>query len=425
MKTFKHKLFIFVMVILLLPVIQQVLHFCKVAPLNGDYKKAEKPEISFANWFKSEYQIKEVNWQNEYFGFRNILVRLHNQVGYVIYKKPYANQVVFGKNGFLFAQNYIDAFTGKDFIGETAIGAKLQKIKLVTEILKRKNISMLCVLAPGKASFFHEFIEDKDASIKGRTNYSVYAKLLKDSNIPYIDFKQWFDTLKVKQTHFLFPKNGIHWSSYGAILAADSLIKKIGEMRNIDIPKLIIDRVVLKDELSETDNDVGRGMNLLVGPKTYPMPYAEYHFENDRNKTKPRVIVVADSYYWTLPTFEMREKSFNGVNFLYYNKELHPTGPEMIPMSKVNLKELILNTDMVVLLCTDGNLSGFDWNFSQNVFDLFNGEYIQRLKETKTRIQKDAAWFKLIQKKAIARKISTDSMLQIDAMFVIEEENKK
>ncbi len=370
----KYIFFMLIMLFLLLPGIQQLFTVYKIKELNGDFKKAEKPAFTVGGWLSNQYQKDEETWQNEQFGFRNSLVRIHNQIGFELYRKVYASDVLLGKEGYLFAQNYIDSYTGRDFSGDSTIREKIKLLKRVAEILQSNNISMICVLAPGKGSYFHEYIADADAQIEDTTNYEVFARLLRESGLDYIDFKYWFDQLKPHHPYALFPRDGIHWSSYGAVLAADSLIREIGTIRKIEIPKLIIDSVIMKEELSEVDNDVGRSLNLFLNRKTVAMPYARYHFESDSNKTKPRVMVVGDSYYWTLPTYDMRSQSFNGVNFLFYNKELHPMGPAMIPLDKVNLKELVLNSDIVILLCTEANLHDFDWHFSQDIIHAFKND---------------------------------------------------
>jgi hypothetical protein len=75
---------------------------------------------------------------------------------------------------------------------------------------------VLVILAPGKASYFPEFIPDEMATItKLNTNYEGYKAELKESTVPFIDAHQWFRNMKDTSRYPLFPKCGIHWSKYG------------------------------------------------------------------------------------------------------------------------------------------------------------------------------------------------------------------
>lgn len=424
MKSIKSILFFIILIFLFIPACEQTLNYFKIKKLNGSYQKTESPQFSFTQWVSGDFQKQMGQWQNENFGFRNLLVRLHNQIGFDFFKKSYANFVVVGKNNYLLDQSYIDAYTGRDFIGENSIKNKVKNFELFEHYLGEKNKKLVIVFAPGKASFYPEFILDKDLKNKSTTNHSIFLKHLAKTNINYVDFKTWFDTLKYTQTYTLFPKNGIHWSTYGAMLAADSLLKISSSILGYEISKPIIEKVEWKNDLADVDQDVGLGMNLLFGPKNDSMPYPKFSFSKTNETKKPKVLIVGDSYCWTLPLAEMKSNSFENLNFLYYNKELHPFGNAMIPIEKVNIMELLAQTDLVVLLSTDANLNEFDWNFTTNMISKFTSEKNEILKTTIINIKNDHNWFELIKQKAKDKQISIDSMLYLDAMYVLNLKNK-
>lgn len=404
---------------MLVPGCEQMFNFFEIKKLNGSFQSAEFPKVSVQDWLSGNFQHKMTAWQNENFGFRNILVRLRNQIGFSLYKKSYANCVVVGKNDFLLDQTYIDAYNGKDFVGENEIAKRVQNFELLAQKLKEKNKHLIIVLAPGKASYYHEYIPDKDLKVLSQTNHSTFLKELKNSNLHFIDFKSWFDTLKPIHPYTLFPKNGIHWSTYGALIAADSLTKKISDVLGYKIPNAIIENIEWKNELVEVDQDVGLGMNLLFGPKNDPMPYPKFEFKKIDNSKKPNVLMVGDSYCWTFPLGYLKHNCFESFNYAYYNQELHELGKNAVPMAEVDLNALLEKSDLVVLLSTDANLDEFDWHFSENVLESYTHQKAMLLEETKRNIRSDSNWFALIKQKAMDKKIPVDSMLMLDAMHVI------
>ena len=407
-----------------MPACEQAFNFFNVRKLNGSYPITERPKPTINGWFSGNFQKLLGQWQNEKFGFRNILVRLHNQVGFSFYNKPYANYVVISKNNYLLDQTYIDAYTGKDFIGELNIKNKVNNFELLQNYLVSQNKKLLLVFAPGKASFYNEYIPDKDLINKSTTNHKVFVEQLAKTNVNFIDFKTWFDKLKTTQPYTLFPKNGIHWSYYGAVLAADSLLKKTSNILGYEVAKPVIEKVEWRKNLFEVDQDVGLGMNLLFGPENDSMPYPVFSFSKVASAKKPKVLMVGDSYCWTFPLLEINKNAFEGLNFVYYNKELNVFDNDVIHLKKINTMEVLAQSDLVIILSTDANLNEFDWNFSSQVLNHLKIQKDAILKETMYNIKNDSNWFKLIQQKAKDKKISVDSMLYLDALYVLENMKK-
>jgi len=419
LKPSKVQLFFILLLLMLVPSCEQKLNLFEIKKLDGSFVSAELPKFSIDNWLSGSFQQKMTAWQNENFGFRNIFVRLRNQLGFLLYKKSYANCVVVGKDDYLLDQTYIDAYNGKDFVGESEIEKRIRNFELLAAHLKQENKHLIIALAPGKASFYHEYIPDKDLINIKKTNHSVFLEKLKTSNLNYIDFKSWFDTLKPKHLYNLFPKNGIHWSTYGAFIAADSLTKKISSVLGYKIPSPILEKIEWRENLFDVDQDVGLGMNLLFGPRNDVMPYPIYTFGKIEETRKPNVLMVGDSYCWTFPLGDLKDNCFQSFNYSYYNQELHELGKTAIPMANIDIKQLVEKSDLIILLSTDANLDEFDWHFTENFLEAHHHQKALLLEETKRNIRNDSNWFALIKQKAADKKIPVDSMLTMDALHVI------
>lgn len=358
---------------LFLPMIQQFKKLVELKPLNGSYATIEEPVFKLNDWFEGKYQKNQEQYIDQEVGFRNFLVRTYNQIHYTLFDQARANNVIVGKENYLYDENYILAYLGRDFIGQKKIVDKVSKLQKISDTLRKQNIDIVVVFAPGKGSFFPEFIpESYEPSRKSITNHAAYSKELRKSDIHFLDLNTWFLSLKGKTNYPLFPKTGIHWSLYGEVLALDTLSDYVRAMRKTQLPKMIIDRVENPDTLRGTDDDIEKGMNLLFNIQDLKMGYPMLSFIENEKDTKLKVITVADSYYWGIFGQGLSGRIFVDEQFWYYNREIHS---RFLPQSKlvqdVNIRQEVEKRDVIVLLFTDSNLPNFAYGFIDQLYDLY------------------------------------------------------
>lgn len=372
-KFLKYLLFLAVIGFLFLPMIQQVRKMVELKPLDGSYATMVKPIFNLDDWFEGKYQKEEEKYIDQEIGFRSFLVRTYNQVHYSLFDQARANNVIVGKENYLYDENYINSYLGRDFIGQKLIAEKIAKLQKISDTLRAQNIDVVVVFAPGKGSFFPEYIPDQyELKRKTITNHAAYSKALKKTDIHFLDFKSWFLTMKGKTNYPLFPKTGIHWSLYGEVLALDSLAHYVGKIRNAQLPKMFIDRVETPDSLRGTDDDIEKGMNLLFNIQDLKMGYPMVSFQESSSDTKLKVITVADSYYWGVFGQGLSGRIFVDEQFWYYNKEIHSRFlPQSITVDEINIRTEVEKRDVIVLLFTDSNLQNFAYGFIDKLYDLY------------------------------------------------------
>jgi hypothetical protein len=426
--TLKKFLFAFILLVMLTPLAQQHLKIYESEPLKGFQTPAEQAWFSFGGWWSGAYQETYNGWYNENFGFRPELVRFYNQVGYSLFEKVKANGVIVGKDDYLYELNYINAYTGKDYIGYAALNDMTSRIRQLQDSLEKRNITLLVCLAPGKASFYPEYIPDEYGPASDSTNYKVFAKLLAQDGVNHIDYNKWFMNMKGKTDYLLYPKTGVHWSRYGSLMAIDSLIKYVEHKRSIDLPGVIWERTILSDTLQSPDDDIAKGMNLMCEIKGLPMGYPVYHFEDTTGKSKAKMMTISDSFFWSMFDIRLAPNSLSEVSFYYYNKEVHHTdGRPMTPAVTVTTMQDAERHDVIVLMATECTVWGIGWGFINDAYDHFVMK--KQLSEEDIIIQKyeslirmDEKWMKDIRLKADANGISLDSMIYLDAKYMAGEE---
>jgi|SRR6185437_6534139 len=411
--------------------VQSKKHFFKKMELKGDVTIAGSVPFSIAGWFSGEYQDAKEKHLNDVFGFRDLCVRINNQVEFSLFKKINANSVILGKDNYLFEYNYIKAYFGTDFIGEDKIRERSERIRFIQDTLAKLNKTLMIVFAPSKVSFYPEYIPDSCWKPRGKTNYGYYVKYANALKINYIDFNRYFRENKFRSKYPLYPQYGVHWSYYGTCLATDSLIKYIEYKRHIKMPHIYWDRIVVQNKASYYDYDIADGMNLLFKFKSKPMAYPRVQFQPDVGKTKPSLLVVADSHYWGIEELGI-SNAFSQNDFWYYNREIYSARFHgLVTPAQLDLKKEIASHDVFIIMATESTISNIGWGFIENLYNHFKGydaripHFNEMVAKKKAYIVTDQKWMGLIKTKAHERQISEDSMMTLDAIWVIEQDYKK
>jgi hypothetical protein len=420
----------FIGLILTLPLLQYTTDALPKMPLNGAITEEKNVEFKIASWHDESFQKGKEKYLNQEFGFRNQLIRINNQIYYSLYGIAKANGVIVGKENYLYEEKYIHAFYGMDFVGEQKVNDVTERLSAIDSAFRTMNKTLLVVLAPGKASFYPEYIPDNYKRVNDSTNYSCYKKSIEQAGLNLIDFNSWFLEQKNKSNFPLYPKTGIHWSDYGAILAIDSINKYLSKLRGYD-PVTMHWNEYEKDleKTSVIDEDIELGMNLLFKIKKPRLGYPILHF-NQTGKTKPRVLNIGDSFYRNIFSTGIKDSIFSDAGFGYYLQEISsPIIGGTKDVSDVNLKELINHYDVIMLMCTEATMFNFPFNFDKKVYTLYctplaNSELFQKkLNEIKDRIRNSAEWLTSIKEKALKNGKTVDEMIQLDAEYILNNEN--
>jgi len=426
-------LFIIMMIGLFLPMFQQFAKVVEVKPLLGAVEYEKKPTLSVSSWTDESFQSSMEKYLNQEFGFRNWFVKLHNQIAFSLFDETNAHSVVIGKKNYLYEENYIKAYYGRDYIGDSAMHAKVDRIQFLQDTLNALNKDLLVVITPGKARFFPEYIPEHLKSEKSTANYEAFLKLALEKNLQLIDFNAWFVDEKEKSEYPLYPKTGIHWSRYAMNLVIDSILNYIEVKRNIDLADVSIANVQLSDNLIDPDRDIEDGMNLMFDIPNRPMAYAEISY-NEEGKEKPSAIVISDSFFWGLYGKGFLEYAFTNGQFWFYNREIYKPEKEGAGMvTEVDLFKEIMNTDIIIMMTTDANLPKFPWGFDEDAVYALNNldEYLAALKKREEKIngyigaiKASPEWLESTSNQALEKNISLDSMILLNAIYMVEMEGK-
>ncbi len=416
--------------LLFIPLIQLKFHFLEPSKkLSGSYQKTEKPVFSSELWFNNTFQQDFEKYFNQNFGFRNTLVRLHNQINYSLFKKAEAKGVIVGKNNYLYETNYINSYNGTNYIGKTEIVKRVEELQIIYDHLKQHNTELLVIIAPGKAYFYPEHIPNY-LSMKpsDSNNYKIYLSALSQTNIPIIDFNTLFVSMKDTSSIVLYPKTGIHWSQASIPFVIDSILKKTEILLHKNLNHVITYRGPDADTVDRQDSDIERGMNLIYPIDKLKMNYPKWHFENNATKDKPKMVAIGDSFWWQLYSSGISKHAFNNAQFWYYYKEIYPqSNKKDLFVKDIYALQKLEQSDIVILMTTEANLTKFPFGFEDVMSSkpYYDSIFNRKVENLKNYIKTNESWFNKVKAKAQENMISIDSMLQVDAEYTIRKEEIK
>lgn len=395
----------------------------EINSLYGDTITVTQPVLSKEGYFNSRWQEDMSKYLNRNFGLRPFYVKLYNQLRYSCFNKASAPGIVIGKNGDLIIEDYINEYTGKNFLGSSHWNTIAEKMKSVQDSLKARGTDLIVVFAPGRASYDPDIIPDayiKDK--KDSTNYSVFRSLMLEHKINFIDFNAWFTKNNKTFKHKVYPKYGAHWNHYGMCLALDSLIKYIEKQQNIDLPDFDFSEVRLSTELKGNDFDIGILMNTLIPIQKDSNPYPSYKIIESPKQVKPDVLFVGDSYWWCLVGENLPLKFFREDEYWFYNKQQLIQNKKISPVNKLNLQASLANRKTIVLIASEATYYLFPFGFIDNVYKLFCENHQKRLNEIKSSIVSSTEWYNSVLKKAEENHVTVEKQIKLDAEYILSDE---
>jgi hypothetical protein len=403
--------------LLLLPLFQHATRLVHERKLRGAITQAPIPVLTGDRWMEGTYQDSLERALNDRFGFRNMFIRINNQVAFSLYRKALASGVVIGKKNYLYERNYIKARNGEDYVGDSAIVANTQKLKDIQEYFAARGKHFVVTFAAGKGSFYPEYFPDRyrkssstaqnskegpaseypdsnrDASdgLVGKEpeqNYSPGARTKEDDQfypefqtnlgaykmqfdslgVNYIDFNQWFLEMKDTSCYCLYPRTGVHWSYYGMVLVIDSLNSYLAGATGQEMPLFEYGEVKLSRNYRSSDRDIEDGMNIIFRINYDQLAYPKVRFV-DKDMKKLKGVVIADSFYWGLHNIGFSSRIFEKGEYWYYNKRIIANHlKKAVELDTINRMDRLKEADVIMMMATEATLPTFPFGF-ENILE--------------------------------------------------------
>ena len=168
---------------------------------------------------------------NDHFGYREALIKLHQNIKYSLNESPVKN-VVRGSNDWLFYKIY-DPLMSDHLWSKEKIKSKLTEranyIKRNYDEFKNQGIAYQHIVIPNKMSLYPEYLPKLYALTDINATYDFFREQLSDTQkVTGFDAIDILNSKKVNDLGFdLYYKNDTHWNPLGAYYVYQEVVRVV------------------------------------------------------------------------------------------------------------------------------------------------------------------------------------------------------
>lgn len=424
--------FIFITVLLLVVLAQGLTHAIPMRPLDGFVDELKKDTLSFKTYYRGSYQSYLTQYAKLNTGFREFFIRNYNQIAYSCFGKITNNNVIKGRDNELFLNMYLDEYTGKKL--ESRYGSveaaqadarkNVEETLRLIDTLQQHGTKFLFVFCPTKCDVYPEKLPlsyrftQKDFSLE-----DYYIELFKEHGIPHIDCLNWFKELKDTESYPLYARPGTHWAQWTMPFVVDSILRKLESVGGYKLPHVSVLDENITTDYTQQDAELMGNMNLLFPFPTPALPRPVFTLTDTVGKDRPNLLVVADSYFYTLK-MTCFVKAFNHWDYWVYNREVQSSRKlydGFLLQYVFDAEEILEDADIVMAVFTAPMLYDYMFGFPKYAQELFahgpmsDQEAIQNIID---RIYSIPEWYQAVVDQAAEKGNTVEENLRNHAEYV-------
>ena len=231
---------------------------------------AEFPRLTRANF--EDWPSAFSQYVNDRMPYRTQFIRTQSRLDYHLFGRSFDDQVVLGKNSFLFHQAEKPFHRGNSGFSEEELKTIADNLTEAQKNLAAEGIDFYLFIAPNKETIYPEYFPNEILRTGGmnRTEQLI-AWLRENTDIPVIFPKEELLEAKGRIPDFpLYRSSDTHWNQLGAYVATRVLLRELG----IGMPDYADEnllRVALDDEAGDLakmiylEHDIDLGKACMIG----------------------------------------------------------------------------------------------------------------------------------------------------------------
>lgn len=256
---------------------------------------AEKPVFSFEKM--EDYPKAYEEYYNDHLPFRDQLIKLYNSLLYYGLHTSSHENVIAGKDGWLFYKSPTDGttmecYTGSVLFSAEELGRMVDNLTYTRDRLAEQGIEFVVFVAPNKERVYSEYMPDYYGEQAEECMLSqALAHLREHTDIRIV--YPYEELMTYKQAHpeqLLYYKTDSHWNEIGGYIGAKALLEELG----IETPPLE------QYEIKATADHVGdlAGMLNAIGlvEEGFYTNVSVKTDEASRQKSEKRILMRRDSF---------------------------------------------------------------------------------------------------------------------------------
>ena len=401
--------------------------------LKNDPKEAQSPELSWNSYKDGSFQGQTENYLRENFAFREFGIRTYNQYCYSLWRKT-CNPFFFpGRDNWMYYRpgvlDYYGREASKFFDSDEDLNEyvdhQVDMLNELRSILKQDfGIELLTFIAPDKAFVYPEHLPRMKQDTTVGVPAVCFAQRFKEIGFPNIDMTTWFAAMADTSSRLLFMPMDTHWT-FSSAYGYDSLFRFMDSLNGFGIPRMKINYIAEAPYQGRQDDEAT--LNLLFKVKNdTPAYWADISVEADSTNRKPRILFVGDSFIFAFENLIPRKELISYYeNWFYYDKVYKGFDKKEYKVSEINRLRSILNVDYVVVYSV-----GYQWcrgtnGFVEDALSSIKDPEKVKVALMMNELETKPELMEMIKEKAEDRSIPLEEMLELDAKWIIDNEEQQ
>lgn len=363
--------------------------------LSGVVTIPDAPKLSVISLASGEFQSAFENcFSYQLFG-RRIMTRVYNQLLYALFHSTDNTEIVVGRESYIYEKPYATAYlTELSDAERNALQYNIAELSRLYNELKKRGVTLVVRLSPSKAEFYPEylpssysrFIEEKKAGEYADNWYTVFTKLIAETNIPVYDCHETLMKLK-NEGKVIFAKGGTHWTLAAMGDYINGLNEFLEKQLNRKIGRIVTEdyKVVTGEMGTVDDSDIWRiCWNALFATPDYPSPHVTFSATQVEGETPLNVFMIGQSFS-TLPLttiYRMEHPVWNETLFSWYNTRVIQYSQEYRQGLQISEStddfERYLSQDVIIIEFLENGSGWSQFEFVQHMLEyLMESKVIQ------------------------------------------------
>lgn len=187
---------------------------------------ASLPEIWVPEGFNWNYLSEIGDYFTDHFAFREEIVALDSGIRSGIFDVSSTDNVIVGKNGWLYYTATLDDYQHKDSVSERMLFNMAHNTALMQEYTEALGKTFLFTVAPNKNTLYDENMPDRlRFRVAEKSDAARLLPWLTRENVNYVNL---FDLFEGKEEVLYYARDS-HWNEKGAVLVYNTLLDACGK----------------------------------------------------------------------------------------------------------------------------------------------------------------------------------------------------
>lgn len=191
------------------------------APVANEIQSS-RPVFSVDGKLNVNYLSQLTDYLADRFAFRQEMITLWAEINSSLFNTSTEEQVILGKNGWLYFSDTLDDYRGIS-LNSKQLDIIVGNLSLLQEFVETNGGKFVFTVAPNKNSLYSQYMPARVENSHENSNLALISDRL-NSGLNYADLYSMFSQLE----EVCYYKTDTHWTTYGAALGADLILKTAG-----------------------------------------------------------------------------------------------------------------------------------------------------------------------------------------------------